>query len=120
MKVEVDSIPNNSPSKKWIFSGFYPFPDKNLISELSKLHNQPIFQIDKNVVGIILPYCHGFDDDESLHYYDMNFHVIKNEFLHIFNYGKRRNNIVGVSKCVKYETGILPSMKRITFALEST
>jgi len=119
-----DKIPDSTP-KKWVFSGFYPFPNKEMINELSKLHNQPIFRIDKKVVGIILLYPHGFDsnisdvltsDNPRLNYqyegYDSK------EFLHIFNYGKRRDNIVGVSKCVKYETGLLPSMKRISFTLE--
>ena len=59
---------------------------------------------------------HGFDDDPSLEYFPGQYS--DRVFLHIFNYGKKRDNVAGVSRCVKYETGMLPSMKRITFALD--
>lgn len=100
--------------KRWVFSGFYPFQDTNLPYILSKLYNQPIFDVCHNVVGLLLPYPHGFDDDISLQHgviYDRN-------FLHIFNIGRKQKNVIGVAKCVKYETGLLPSMKRISFSLE--
>ena len=99
-------------NKKWTFSGFYPFQDKNLPLALSKKYNQPLIQIDDGLVGIILPYPHGFDDDFSL----LCMESVQ-DFLHIFNVGIRRDNFVGVARCVKYETGLLPEMKRISLVL---
>lgn len=105
-------------NKKWTFSGFYPFQDPSLLKELSLEYNQPLFKIAEDVIGIILPYPHGFDDDYPLldaHFLD--YATRECVYLHIFNLGVRRENVVGVARCVKYETGLLPSMKRISFLL---
>lgn len=99
-------------NKKWTFSGFYPFQNKNLPQALSKKYNQPLIQIDDGLVGIILPYPHGFDDDFSIQYMEWT-----QDFLHIFNVGIRRDNFIRVARCVKYETGLLPEMKRISLVL---
>ncbi len=100
---------------RWVFSGFYPFQSRELPDELSRLHNQPLFNIGENVVGIMLPYPHGCDDDPILSRQHYNRY-----FMHIFNLGTdRQDSLVGVARCVKYETGPLPPNKRVTFALET-
>ena len=53
-------------TSKWVFSGFYPFQRRELPGKLSRLHDQPLFHIADNVVGIMLRYPHGFDDDPGL------------------------------------------------------
>jgi hypothetical protein len=65
------------------------------------------------VIGIVLLYPHGFDNDPCRKYecYDR-------EFLHIFNLGLARDNVFGAAQGVRYETGLLPSMKRVSLALE--
>lgn len=99
-----------------MLSGFYPFQSNNLPGELSRIHKQPLFNIADDVVGIMLPYPHGFDSDP-----DLLQHIYDREFLHIFNMGTSTHaTIQGVARCVKYETGLLPPKKRITFALETS
>ena len=66
------------------------------------------------MTGIMLPYPHGFDDDPSLQYV-----IYDRDFLHIFNLGAKQGNAVGVARCVKYETGRIPPMKRVSFALDA-
>jgi hypothetical protein len=104
------------PRARWVFSGFYPFRSKRLPQRLAAAHAQPLFGVGTTpgVFGVMLPYPHGFDDDPSLRYMHYDRY-----FLHIFNCGDARDNVQGVARCVKYATGLLPSMKRITFALET-
>lgn len=103
--------------QQWVFSGCYPFQSHRLLDELSWRHSQPLFTIADNVVGIMLPYPHGFDDDEDAEYCRLTYGG--HTFMHIFNLGKIRiENLVGVARCVRYETGVLPAKKRVTFALE--
>lgn len=98
--------------KKWQFSGFYPFLNRDLPFILSEHYNQPWFEITKDVIGIILPYPHGFDSDPFIHKFGYC-----REFLHIFNVGKTRKNLTAVAQCVLYQTGLLPSMKRLVLTL---
>lgn len=104
-----------SNTQRWLFSGIYPFNDKNLPEDLSKSLNRPLFSPSENepdVIGIILPYPHGFDYDKYMYLS----HTAE-EFLHIFNTGRERDNVIGVSRGVRYETGVLPSMKRVSMRL---
>jgi hypothetical protein len=104
-------------SSKWVFAGFYPFQSLELPGELSRLYGQHLFTVADNVVGLMLRYPHGFDDDPGL-MFDLNVYQGR-EFMHIFNMGTERvDSVSGVARCVKYETGPLPPRKRITFALE--
>lgn len=101
-------------NKKWKFSGLCPFQSKRLPKELSKRYNQPLIKLDDGLVAIMLPYPHGFDDD----FYLSNIITFEDhDFFHIFNFGPKRDNVIGVARCVKYETGLLPHMKRISLVL---
>jgi len=100
-------------NKKWVFSGISPFSGKKSLDELAQAYKQPLIRLDDQVYAMYLPYPHGID-----HYPYSEFEEYDRDFFHIFNLGPSRDNLTGVAKCVRYETGTLPSGKRVSLAME--
>ena len=97
-------------NSNWIFSGFYPcFSKTDLPSELAIKHNIPLHVFHNKIVGLILPYNHGFENEPGM---SMTGHL---KYLHLFNQGNSKKIVSGNIDGVVFRNIEIPANKRLIF-----
>lgn len=109
--LEEDVIVPKQP-KTWVLSGFYSFTYPYLPSDLAVQHNIKLHNFRNDIVGLILPYPHGFDQDPLMGVTNINI-----KFLHLFNVGDVDKKISRIFEGVEFKNLDIPSKKRIILAL---
>lgn len=98
--------------KTWVLSGFYPFTSPYLPSDLAVQHNIKLHNFRNDIVGLILPYPHGFDTDPLMGFTNLNI-----QYLHLFNVGDFDKKISGIMRGIDFKDIDIPHKKRIILAL---
>jgi hypothetical protein len=99
----------------WYFSGCYPCGSSmDIPIELAVKYNRKLYDFRKGVVGLILPYPHGFDSEPWTGVARLGL-----SFLHLFNLGKSKVIISGTVDGVKFENIEIPVGKRMTLELST-
>lgn len=76
----------------WRFGGSYPCTSPLIPINLAKKYNIKLYDLRKDIVGLILPYQYGFDEDYEPF---MSSFLPKHDYLHLFNSGKSTQKISG-------------------------
>lgn len=90
----------------WKLSGFYYLGFNPIDLAIEK--NLPIHNLQNHVIGLILPYPHGFDDQPF-----MGITRLDLRFLHLFNAGETPKTVSGEVDGMAFTNVEIPAHKRI-------
>lgn len=98
----------SAPSVDWELTGLYPIASKNVPKQLAALYSKDLIEMGEGLVGVILPYPHGFDDQPF-----MGRTSRATNFLHIFNFGEAQKFTGSVNGAILTNIS-LPASKRVS------
>ena|GEM_PF-1995999 len=95
----------------WKFSGCYPFNSSFLPFDLAFNYQIKLLDFKDDIVGLILPYSHGFDDNSLMGLNPLLNSNVK--FLHLFNLGDTEKKISRIVDGIAFTVRI-PFKKRMS------
>lgn len=104
---------NELPKPRYAsFSGSYPFSNYLFPFDLAFLIGQKLLNFKDDVVGLVLPYPHGYDNEPL-----MGINRLDLQFLHLFNTGDTSKKISGNVNGIEFKDVEVPYNRRITLSL---
>lgn len=101
--------PTQKLKPSWEFTGSYPCNTVDSPSQLAAHYNKELFDFGDGVVGVILFYPHGFDDEP-----EMGLNRFDLQFLHLFNPHDTEKKVSGTILGVKFFNVPVPPYRRIS------
>lgn len=110
--IEKEKIYEYETPKYASFAGCYPFTNYLFPFDLAFLMKQKLLNFKHDIVGLVLPYPHGFDHEPL-----MGINRLDLQYLHLFNTGDASQKISGIVNGIAFKNVEVPYNKRITLDL---